>query len=88
MAKMNMTFPKHDAGLTLCHNPHKVFYMTLDKWLEEQMNQPAWADDEAKATAIARDDIWTLNWNPDNPVGSFYVAAPSLAELLEFARSV
>lgn len=77
-----MRFPKHKAGLSLEHNQHKNVYETALDWItaHEWCN---WKDEESKQRAIDTDEIWTLQWYPETPVGFCAVAAPTLKELFE-----
>ncbi len=47
-----------------------------------------WENKEAEARAIAADEIWTLQWYPNTPVGFNSIAAPTLEELLAFASRI
>ena len=37
-----------------------------------------WVSPEEKLKAIELDSVWELQWYPDTPIGSYYVAASSL----------
>lgn len=82
-----LEFPKHDAGLQLEHNIHKSRYMTAAQWMENEGHDYDWNSNEAKQRAIDTDEVWTLIWFPDTPVGSCMVAAPTLRELLELVNA-
>lgn len=82
--------PKHKYGLFLTHNEHRDYYEKADDYIREGCERPAqtvWKDDEAKQRAIATDEIWELQWYPDTPIGFYHVAAPTLHELLELAKT-
>jgi len=67
---------------------HRDDYESAQKWCDDKDQlecPPDWKDDESKARAIATDEIWTLRWYPNTPIGSYSVAAPTLEELLAFA---
>lgn len=77
--------PPHDAGLILEHNPGRGRYQTVAAWLSDRplhSGEPDWPSPEARRRAIDADDVWVLRWSPDTAVGSYEVAAPTLAELL------
>lgn len=81
-----MDLPKHKASLTICHNDHKDIYESAEQWIVNN-EWCDWKNDEDKQRAIATDSIWTIQWYPDTPVGFIAIAAPTLAELLEWANS-
>ncbi len=81
-----MNFPFHKCGLFLSHNEHRDYYQKAEDWIKE--TDYHWKDEESKMRAISNDEVWTLHWYPDTPIGSYSVAAPTLEELLEFANEV
>lgn len=80
-----MKLPSHKCSLCIEHNKHRDYYLTAAAFIAEDNYN--WKDEEAKARAITTDEIWTMQWYPDTPVGSYSVAAPTLDELLELANS-
>lgn len=78
--------PAHKCGLHLTHNPHREYYDSAKQHIAK--NSYGWKGEEAKARAIATDEIWELQWYPDTPVAFYIVYAPTLLELLELARSI
>lgn len=79
-----LQLPAHKCSLSILHNLHKDNYETV----EDYTTGPCcalWKNDEAKARAIATDEIWEIQWFPHTPVGSICIAAPTLEEALEFA---
>ena len=78
-------FPAHKAGLSLEHNQHKNVYEKAEDWIIEN-EWCEWESEEAKKIAIDTDEIWTIQWYPDTPVGFCAVAAPTLADLLCIAN--
>ena len=69
--------PKHAAALYLTHNDHKGVYESIEDhygYLEDC----DWVSPEEKLKAIELDSVWELQWYPDTPIGSYYVAASSL----------
>jgi hypothetical protein len=84
-------FPKHKCGLHLNHNEHKNIYQTAAESIEDGKRMEcsaSWENEEAKQMAIKTNEIWTLQWYPDTPIGSYYIAAPTLEDLLKFAEKV
>lgn len=86
-----MKLPSHKCGLYLEHNVHKDYYDSPEKAIEDMDSlecPPDWESTEHKARAVTTDQIWTLQWYPDTPIGSYSIAAPTLEELLEFAATM
>lgn len=83
-----MNFPSHKCGLYLEHNRHRDLYQTARDWITEEETRevfPDWKDEAAKQKAIDTDEVWTLQWYPNTPIGFNFVAAPTLEELLAYA---
>lgn len=83
-----MKLPKHNCGLTLEHNVHKSLYEHASDCWEISRGEDVWESQEAKDKAILTDEVWTLQWYPDTPIGFFKIAAPTLEELLTFALKI
>ncbi len=77
--------PEHKCGLTLEHNDHKGYYQSVADYIDDN-SRFQWPSDEEKQKAIDTNEIWTLHWYPETPVGFYAVAAASLDELLRFAN--
>ena len=78
--------PKHACGLYLQHNPHKDVYTKLESWLKDyDPEMYEFASDDARQRCIDTDEIWTLQWYPNTPVGFNAVAGSTLNECLELA---
>ena len=78
--------PEHKCGLFLTHNEHRNYYETVEQWLENgQRDDPKsgfeWVSPEEREKAIREDSVWTLQWYPDTPIGSYDIAASSLEAL-------
>ena len=73
--------------MTLEHNPHLNVYDTVKQTLEDY-DPYGWKSDESRQRAIDTNEIWTLQWFQDTPIGSYSIAAPTLEELLEIADRV
>lgn len=68
-----MQFPQHKCGLYLSHNEHKDVYETVEDFYEPvQFPEGEWEK------AVAADNVWSLHWYPDTPVGFYRVCASSL----------
>lgn len=81
-----MKLPEHKCGLFLQHNEHRDYYEDAEYYINQHKDQYEWKSEEHKKRAIETDEIWTLQWYPNTPIGFLAVAAPTLEELLEFAN--
>lgn len=75
--------------MTLTHNNHKDYYMTVAKAIEEKdygYTDDCWVDQQQKQKAIDTDECWTIQWYPDTPIGSYILSAADLDVLLEYAN--
>ena len=81
-----MKFPEHQAALHLIHNDHKNMYQSVEQWIEEHNEFYECRSPEEKQRAIELNEVWTLQWYPDTPIGFHAVAAPTLSELILFAN--
>jgi hypothetical protein len=87
-----VNLPKHACGLTLEHNPHLNIYMTVEQYLKNEHSN--WGNEDnvgdfpggEREKAIATNELWTLHWYPDTPVGFYRVAASTLEALLAAAN--
>lgn len=77
-------FPGHKCGLYLTHNEHRDLYEPLAEFIVDR--DIKFADDAARQRAIDTDELWTLQWYPDTPVGFYFVAASTLEEVLALAK--
>jgi hypothetical protein len=81
-----MNLPQDKFGLTLDHNPHKAVYDTIVDWIGESDGHATWESEEMKQKAIEDDNVWTLVWYPDTTLSFFFIAAPTLEDLLRYAN--
>ena len=82
-----MQFPKH-ISLELSHNDHKNVYYTVQDVVDDQpdyFGASNWVSPEQLNKAIAADDMWTLHWYPETPVGFCVLHAADLDVLLAAA---
>jgi hypothetical protein len=88
---MNDLLPTHKCGLYLEHNACRDVYETAAQCIaDDESRDPAlytWESDEHRQRAIDTNEVWTLQWYPERPSTFFAVAAPTLSELLAFAKS-
>jgi hypothetical protein len=79
-------FPPHKASLHINHNEHLVNFETVAEQLESQpeyYSDEDWVTPEDKETALADNELWTIHWYPDTPVGFCLAHATSLESLLQ-----
>jgi len=88
MSNIADIFPEHACSLQLTHNDHLDVYETAETWLVHANRDELydWKNEEQKQRAIETNEIWTLHWYPNTPIGFNSVAAPTLQELLDYAK--
>lgn len=74
--------PAHKCGLYLTHNEHRDVYESVDDFYRAE----DFVSPEAFARAFATDEVWSLQWYPDTPIGSYTICAPTLGELIEAVK--
>ena len=67
---------------TLERNPHKVYYETIETYLE---HNSLTVSPEVLAEMSQADTMWVLTWYPRTPVGSCVVVGPTWESVLESA---
>lgn len=78
--------PKHKCGLTIQHNEHKNYYECARDYIySSNLDNLDWESQEELDKAINTDEIWTMTWYPETPIGSYSIAASTLESLLLFA---
>ena len=78
----DIKWPRHKAALIVSHNDHKNSYATIEEWESFLNMRPDWASEEERSKAIASDNMWSVQWFPDTPVGSCLKLASSLQACL------
>lgn len=79
-----MKLPKH-INLTIEHNPHAINYQTAARWLSDpEMN--GHSDHVDRAEMERTNEIWLIQWYPDDPASSYCVAASTLEKALASAN--
>ena len=58
--------------VTLTVNEHKVYYQTVEQWLNEDRDKDEVSED-TRANMIASDSVVTLQWYPRTPVGFYRI---------------
>jgi hypothetical protein len=83
-----MNFPKHKCGLYLTHNEHKDRYQNVKQFIDDHQIRDEFKDKNAIDRAIAADEIWSLQWYPNTPVGFIKVSAPTFEEVISLALEI
>ena len=84
-------FPSHKASLSLSHNLHLLDHKTVAEDIDfvlKMGEEDDWIDDEEKKKAIASNEMWTLQWYPDTPVGCHVLHASSVEALLKYTEEM
>jgi len=81
-----MKFPKHEAGLSLEHNEHKNYYISVEQHITDLDLQDAFLSKEEMQEAIDTDSLWVLHWYPHTPVGFCRIAAPTLEKIFNHLK--
>ena len=83
-----MKFPKH-INLTLEHNPHAIYYETVEyHCISEGYICEDWVSLEEREKAHKTNELWTIQWYPDTPIGFFFLAASTLEALLDALEKI
>ncbi len=80
-----MQWPRHDAGLVLNHNSHKIFLMTVAESVDQDEHgygDECWVNEEQRQKAMDLNDCWTLEWYPESPWRSCILSAADLDVLI------
>lgn len=71
------------SSLTLTFNDHTANYVDAAKeYADGDMPDDEWVSESERDKALGLNQVWTLQWYPDTPVGCHIVRASSLAALL------
>lgn len=84
--RLGSLFPPHKGELNLTHNEHKSSYRTVAQYIAdrpEEYSDSDWVSEEQKAKAIETNELWTLHWYPETPIGFCLFHAADLEALLE-----
>lgn len=83
--------PAHEASLTLVHNDHKNYHLTVAEAIEQGdfgYTEECWVSEAERLKAIESNDCWSIQWYPNSPFCFYIMAAHSLDALLEAAKKV
>jgi hypothetical protein len=83
-----MKFPEHKCGLYLEHNVCRDIYQSVRDYDIDQEGHRhyEWISDAERDKAYESNEMWTLQWYPDTPIGSYCFAASALEALLEYCN--
>ena len=86
----DIKWPKHKAGMCINHNQHLINYITVEKELEifDDYYESAFKNDEARQRCIDTNELWSVQWYPETPVGFCVTAASTLEEAVAYALEV
>lgn len=85
-----MKFPAHEASLSLEHNQHKAYYLTVAQSIADSdhgYQEDCWISEEQKQKAIDTNECWTLQWYPRTPIGFYIKSAADLDALLNYVNT-
>jgi hypothetical protein len=75
------------VSMTITHNEHKLYYQTAKQFIEEGHVKSCFINQEEIDKAIETDEVWSVQWYPDTPVGSCIVYASTLSVIFEHIQS-
>lgn len=82
-------FPQHKSGLYLTHNDHTINYHTVADEIKDRSYYDlcSWVSQEERQKAIETNELWTLQWYPRTPIGSYAIHASTLEALMEYVNA-
>jgi hypothetical protein len=75
------------VSMTVTHNEHKLYYQTAEQFIAEGHVKSQFLNQEEVDKAIETDEIWSVQWYPNTPVGSCMVYASKLNVIFEYIQS-
>jgi hypothetical protein len=75
------------VSMTVSHNEHKLYYQTAKQFIEEGDMKSRFVNAEEIDKAIETDEIWSVQWYPDTPIGSCIFYASSLDIIFEHIQN-
>lgn len=81
-----MEFPKHKAGLSLEHNEHKNYYISVEHHIADLGLEDCFLSKDEMQESIDTDSLWVLHWYPETPVGFCRIAAPTLEKIFNHLK--
>ncbi len=74
--------PEH-IGMFIEHNEHKMYYDPIEKAVND-IDDSKWVSPEEKQKALETNEIWSIQWFPKTPIGSYTFYASTLEALFKF----
>lgn len=86
------SLPEHQASLTIEHNEHKTCYQTVAELIANNYGMDYcdlqdWVSSEEMAKSIETNELWTIQWYPNTPVGFHIKHASTLEALIEYFQN-
>lgn len=80
--------PAHKGSCTICHNDHLNNYATVAEEMEfhPEWFKNAWVSEESKAYAIEHNELWSLQWYPETPIGFHNLCAGRWSDIVEYLK--
>ncbi len=85
---MDIKWPDHKASMSLTHNQHLDYYLTVQQSIDDDdhgYKKSDWVNEEQMQKAIDANECWTIQWYPNSPVGFCILSAYDLDVLLDEA---
>lgn len=85
-----IVLPAHKASCHITHNDHRSSYQTVRQWIEQGcfVDREDFISPEELERAIETDELWTVQWYPDTPVGFSIAHASSLEALSAYFQDL
>jgi len=86
-----MILPRHKASLSINHNDHKDYYMTVADLMTSEhpsLDKDYFVSDEDLQVCIDTNELWEIQWYPDTPVGFYKVCGSTLEIILARAMEI
>lgn len=81
--------PKYKISLSITHNEHKIYYETIEDYINQNPDCPInFESEEIKQECIKTDSLWEMRWYPETPISFYMIGAPTLEGLLDYAKKV
>jgi len=84
----DIIWPMHLCGLYITHNEHKDLYKTVADFIEDRCDlRDSFISEAEKAAAISLNELWTIQWFSETPLGSYTVCASTFQATLNAANA-
>lgn len=81
--------PPHKGACTISHNQHLNYYRTVAQDEEDNAEwyKGSWVSEESRAYAIANNELWSLQWYPETPVGFCNLCAGRWEDIVSYLEA-